>query len=102
MKKVLFILPLVLVIAMIYGYRRSVENRVPVNSAKQTILKDFKGANNPDVTEAMTYKAFATQGKAQESRPNILLILTNYNSKGGGSTSFLHNYLFGNPGQPGC
>jgi hypothetical protein len=102
MKKIFFLFPIVLAIAMIYGYKQSGQNGMAENQAKQAISKDFKGINKPEVRESNSDREYFTPEKATESRPGILLILTYDKRKAGGSTSFLRNYLYGNSGQTGC
>ena len=98
MKKILLIIPVVLAIAMIYGYSQSGKNELAKNHAKQAIPKDFKEITKPEIPESKVDREYFTLEKAPERRPSILLILTNDKSMAGGSASFLRNFIL----QAGC
>ena len=102
MKKIMFIFTLLAVIAVISSYIQSVQNKKADKIANQVTTKDLRQISNPEDRDSGVEMEYITPGKAPESIPGILLILTNDKSKTGGSTSFLWNLLNGNPGKTGC
>jgi hypothetical protein len=98
MKKILFILPLVLAIAMIFSYKQSGQNVMAENHAKQAITIDIKGINKSDIRESKADQESLTTKKTPEGRPRILFMLSNDKGLPGWPPSL----LWTNTGQSGC
>ena len=68
MKKILFLIPLVLAIVMIYSYKQSGQYEMAENHAKLAIPKDLKVINKPEDRESKADREYFTPEKAPESR----------------------------------
>ena len=80
MKKIIFLLTLVLLvvaIAVISGYKQSALNEMAEKNIKLAAAKDFKNINKSDVNEFRRVMESSTQKNAPESKPGILLMLSN-------------------------
>jgi hypothetical protein len=102
MKKIIFVLTLMVAIALISGNERSEKNEIPEKIAKQVIPIDYIGLSKTDLHEAKTSRDSFSQERVSAGLPGILLLLTNDKGKATKSPSFWWNYLIAKPGQTGC
>jgi len=102
MKKIIFLFTFILAAAIIYGYSQSGQNKLAENHVNLAGQDALKGINNQEAGESAVKTESFNKANARDGRPDILLILTNYNSKTGKPASFLRSYIYGNQRQEGC
>jgi hypothetical protein len=102
MKKSIFLVTVVLAIALIYSYGQTGQKKSAENHVKQAMSKDVNTIKKSEAGESRSELEDFTPVIAPIYGPRLFMILTNYNSKAGGSSSFLQEYLYPNPRQSGC
>jgi hypothetical protein len=102
MKKIIFFFILVTAIAIITGYKESVQNEKVEKSANLTTTKDFKDIHKPDILESKADQESFTPIKTLELKPRILFMLSNDKGKAGWSNSLWWSYKQTNNERPGC
>lgn len=102
MKKLIFVFIMVIAIAMIAGYKQSAQNEMAEKNVNPATPGDFKGINKPDADESKANPESFTPKKAPESRPGILIILSNDKGRASRSTSLWWSYQGINTRQTGC
>jgi hypothetical protein len=102
MKKIKFLLTLVLVITMISAERLSAQNEGVEKNAKPAAAKDSKGINKPHVTESNVTGESLEKKSTDESEPGILFLLSKDPGQVVWSPSLWWSYKHSKTGQPGC
>ncbi len=102
MKKMIFLVSLVLVTVIMHGYKHSGPNEASERNGKTVPQKDLKSLNNARANETNTYKESQTSKFGSDEKPKILLMLTNETGMKKWSPSLWWSYKPVNPGKPGC
>jgi hypothetical protein len=105
MKKIIFLFTfvvLVVAIAVISGYKQSALNEMAEKHTTPSASKEFKSNNKSDVNEFRRVLEYSTLKNGPESKPKILLMLTNDTGHAAWSPALWWSYHHSNTGKPGC
>jgi hypothetical protein len=102
MKKIIFLLTLVLAITVNSGSKLPVQDEMAEKNAKPAALKDTKSINKPDATGSKTELQSNAKEKATQSTPGILFLISKDNGQASWTPSLWWSYKHSTAGQPGC
>jgi len=102
MKKIIFLVTMLLSIALFSGYKKSGPNETAEKNVKPTYAKDLKSINKPEAGASKADIESLSPIIANDSKPRILLMLTNDTGMTKWSPSLWWSYHHVKPGQPGC
>jgi len=102
MKKTIFLFSMVLALALFSAYKPSGPNQTAEKNVKPAAAKDLKSINKPEAGASKSDIESLSPLIANDSKPRILLMLTNDTGQKKWSPSLWWSYNHAKPGQPGC
>jgi hypothetical protein len=102
MKKIIFIFTLVLVIAIVSGYTKSLKNERRVENTKPVSIEDNMNTINAKAIVSFKESQSAASEKMPESKPEFFMLLNNDIRLPGWSPAIRWNYNLAGTNQDRC